>query len=64
MSKQADYEGMSEADLRAYVLQNPSNNEAFHAYVDRVNQENPNRIPMSADDALAEIKKRVSSQSS
>ena len=58
MSK-PDYKIMSEADLRAYVMQNPNDQEAFYAYVDRVNELNPNRIPLSAEDAIAELQRQV-----
>lgn len=58
MSK-PDYKIMSEADLRAYVIQNPDDQEAFYAYVDRVNELNPNRTPMSAEDAIAELQRQV-----
>lgn len=54
-----DYKAMGEADLRAYAIQNPDNQEAFYAYVDRVNELNPNRTPMSASDAIAELQKQV-----
>ncbi len=58
MSK-PDYKIISEADLRAYVMENPNDQEAFYAYVDRVNELNPNRTPMSAEDAIAELQRQV-----
>lgn len=58
MSK-PDYKIMSEADLRAYTIQNPDDQEAFYAYVDRVNELNPDRTPMSAEDAIAELQRQV-----
>jgi hypothetical protein len=58
MSK-PDYKKMSESELRAYVMQNSDDQEAFYAYVDRVNELNPNRTPMSAEDAVAELQRQV-----
>lgn len=58
MSK-PDYKAMSEADLRTYAIQNPDAIEAFHAYVDKVNELNPDRTPMSAEDAIAELQRQV-----
>jgi hypothetical protein len=52
-----NYQAMSEAELRSFVLKNPANTEAFYAYVDKVNAANPNRQPKSPDEALSEIEK-------
>jgi hypothetical protein len=59
-----DYQAMSDAELRSFVLLNPQNQEAFYAYVDRINKANSNRQPKSPEEALAEIEQLVKFQSS
>ncbi|MBN3871702.1 DUF6887 family protein [Nostoc sp. JL33] len=58
--KQTNFMDMTDAELRAYVLQNPDNTEAFHAYVDRLHAANPNPRLMSIEEAEAELERRVS----
>ncbi|WP_416212483.1 DUF6887 family protein [Nostoc sp. ChiQUE01b] len=41
------------------MLQNPSNTEAFHTYVDRLHAANPNPRLMSIEEAEAELERRV-----
>ncbi|BDA74349.1 hypothetical protein CAL7716_085150 [Calothrix sp. PCC 7716] len=61
MSK-PDYKTMSEVNLRAYVVQNPDDQEAFYAYVDRVNDDYPNRTPMSPENAVTELQRRMAQE--
>lgn len=56
---QPNFADMSDTELRAYVLQNPNNTEAFHAYVDRLHAANPNPTLMSIEEAEAELERRV-----
>ncbi len=56
---QPNFANMTDAELRAYVLQNPENTEAFHAYVDRLHTANPNPRLMSIEEAEAELERRV-----
>ncbi|MDZ8030217.1 MULTISPECIES: DUF6887 family protein [unclassified Nostoc] len=56
---QPNFANMTDAELRAYVLQNPENTEAFHAYVDRLHAANPNPRLMSIEEAEAELERRV-----
>ncbi|MBF2016325.1 MAG: hypothetical protein IGS23_14195 [Rivularia sp. T60_A2020_040] len=54
-----NYSNMSKAELRAALLKNPQNTELFHAYIDKSEEENPNKKILSAEEAIAEIKKKV-----
>ncbi|MCW5315773.1 MAG: hypothetical protein V7K14_10265 [Nostoc sp.] len=56
---QPNFVDMTDAELRVYVLQNPNNTEAFHAYVDRLHAANPNPQLMSIEEAEAELERRV-----
>ncbi|MDZ8086718.1 MULTISPECIES: DUF6887 family protein [unclassified Nostoc] len=56
---QPNFANMTDAELRAYVLQNPEKTEAFHAYVDRLHAANPNPRLMSIEEAEAELERRV-----
>nr|WP_232435750.1 hypothetical protein [Rivularia sp. PCC 7116] len=50
---------MSKAQLRAALLKDPQNTELFHAYVDKSEEENPNKRIMSAEEAVAEMRKKA-----
>ncbi len=54
-----NYKNMSEAELRKNLLKNPTDTQLFHAYVDKVNQEHPDRKPMSVEEAIAEMERKV-----
>jgi hypothetical protein len=56
---QPSFTEMSDAELRAYVLQNPNNIEAFHAFVDRLHAANPNPQLLSVEEAEAELERKV-----
>ncbi|WP_427160371.1 DUF6887 family protein [Aliinostoc sp. HNIBRCY26] len=56
---QPNFADMTDAQLRAYVLQNPQNTEAFHAYVDRLHSANPNPQLMKIEEAEIELERRV-----
>lgn len=50
---QPNFEAMTRKELKAYMLAHRSNNEAFYAYMDKVNAEPPTEIfpaPKSLDD--------------
>lgn len=54
-----NYKDMSEDELRKTLLKNPTDTQLFHAYVDKVNQEHPNRKPMSVEEAIAEMERKI-----
>jgi hypothetical protein len=47
---------MTTRELRAYVLANPDNDEAFYAFVDRKHQEVVNPIVIEPDDPDWDVK--------
>lgn len=50
---QPNFEAMTRKELKAYILAHRNNNEAFYAYMDKVNAEPPTEIfpaPKSLDD--------------
>ncbi|MEC4813773.1 MAG: hypothetical protein SAK29_10965 [Scytonema sp. PMC 1069.18] len=52
----SNFEGMSRAELRDYVRQNPQDTEAFHKYVDML-RASPNRITILPDQLDTELPK-------
>jgi len=50
---------MSEEELRAYVLSHRTDDEAFHAYVDRIKQK-PGVVCTTDEEIEAELLKRIS----
>lgn len=41
MSAKPDFSGMTQSELRAYVLDHRNDEEALHAYIDKCRAENP-----------------------
>lgn len=54
-----NYSNMSKAQLRAALLKDPQNTELFHAYLDKSEEENPNKKIMSAEEAVTEMRKKA-----
>ncbi|MGF1490476.1 MAG: hypothetical protein ACFBSE_25580 [Prochloraceae cyanobacterium] len=46
---QINYETMSDEQLKAYFLANRNDNDAFHAYMDRLNQR-PRQVLIAEDE--------------
>lgn len=46
---QANYDAMSDDELKQYFLKHRQNKEAFYAYMDRLNNR-PNRVTIPAND--------------
>ncbi len=57
----SNFEGMTRAELLAYVRQNPHDTEAFHKYVDML-RASPNRITISPDQIDTELPKILSKE--
>lgn len=55
----SNYREMSKAQLRKALLKDPQNTELFHAYVDKSEEENPDKKLLSAEEAIIEIAKKV-----
>jgi hypothetical protein len=51
-----DFKTMTKAELRAYVLQHPEDNEAFYELSDRIRA---NAKPVTIEELEAELRKRV-----
>jgi hypothetical protein len=54
MSANPDFATMNKVELRAYVLDHRSDEEALHAYLDRLHAENPSSRTYQPDDNVAE----------
>lgn len=61
MSVKPNFANMTTIELRAYVLEHRSNEEALHVYLDRLHAENPSSRVYGPDnnvaDAIAEYLK-------
>jgi hypothetical protein len=51
-----DFKAMSRAELRAYVLQNPDDREAFYELSDRIQA---TAKPVTLDELEVELQKRI-----
>jgi hypothetical protein len=54
MSVKPNFKTMTKAELRAYVLEHREDEEALHAYLDKLHAENPNPRVYSPEDNVAE----------
>ncbi|MBW4577460.1 MAG: hypothetical protein KME08_19675 [Aphanothece sp. CMT-3BRIN-NPC111] len=54
MSIKPDFANMSAMELRAYVLEHRDDEEALHAYLDKLHMENPNSRVYRPEDNVAE----------
>lgn len=54
MSVKPDFATMTTLELRAYVLAHRDDEEALHAYLDKLHVENPSSRMYSSEDNVAE----------
>jgi hypothetical protein len=54
MNAKPDFTTMSKFELRAYVLEHRDEEEALHAYLDRLHTENPSSRIYQPDENVAE----------
>jgi hypothetical protein len=54
MSANPDFTTMNKVELRSYILEHRGDEEALHAYLDRLRAENPNSRTYLPDDNVAE----------
>ena len=54
MSVKPDFATMNAIELRAYVLEHREDEEALHAYLDKLHVENPNSRVYRPEDDVAE----------
>ncbi|WP_196522476.1 DUF6887 family protein [Nostoc commune] len=50
--------------LRAYILEHRNDDETFHVYIDRRRVQSPNQVPMTIEEAEAELQRRFGQQAS
>jgi len=50
--------------LRAYILEHRNDDEAFHIYIDRKRAQSPKQVPMTIDEAEAELQRRFGQEAS
>lgn len=54
MSVKSNFEMMTKTQLRAYILEHREDEEALHAYLDKLHAENPNPQVYSPEDNVSE----------
>jgi hypothetical protein len=54
MSIQPDFATMSATELRAYVLEHREDENALHAYLDKLHAENPSSRRYKYDDSVSD----------
>ncbi|BAY83871.1 hypothetical protein NIES267_33650 [Calothrix parasitica NIES-267] len=59
---QLNYETMPDAELLTYVRQHPEDKQAFYTYVDRKRSASGDSVPMSVEEAEAELERRIRKQ--
>ncbi|MFB2770229.1 hypothetical protein ACE1AT_13215 [Pelatocladus sp. BLCC-F211] len=64
MTIKPNFEQMSLDELKAYVLAHRDDDEAFSVYVSRKRAANPNAIPMTIEEAEADLQRRFGQQAS
>jgi hypothetical protein len=60
MTTKPDFQAMPMEDLKAYILANRNDDEAFYVYIDRKHAANPNAVTMTIEQAEAELQRRFS----
>ncbi|MEH2413737.1 DUF6887 family protein [Nostoc sp.] len=59
-----NFQQMPLEQLRAYILEHRNDDEAFHIYIDRRRAQFPNQMPMTIEEAEAELQRRFGQQAS
>ncbi len=62
MTAKPNFQQMSIEQLRAYVLAHRNDEKAFHAYIDRRRAAVINAVPMTIEEAEAELQRRFGQQ--
>ena len=58
MTTKPNFQDMPIEQLKNYVLAHRDDDKAFYAYVDKKRAASPNRVPMTIDEAEAELQRR------
>nr|MBA3922444.1 hypothetical protein [Nostocaceae cyanobacterium] len=58
MTTKPNFQQMPMEQLKAYVLAHRNDDEAFHAYIDRRRAASINTVPMTIEEAEAELQRR------
>ncbi|MFK0735177.1 MAG: DUF6887 family protein [Gloeotrichia echinulata GP01] len=59
-----NFEEMPLEQLRAYILEHRNDDEAFQAYISRRRAQSPNSVPMTIEQAEAELQRLFGQQAS
>ncbi|MBN3949117.1 MULTISPECIES: DUF6887 family protein [unclassified Nostoc] len=59
-----NFQQMPLEQLRAYILEHRNDDEAFHVYIDRRRAQSPKQVPMTIEEAEAELQRRFGQQAS
>ncbi|BAY98846.1 hypothetical protein NIES37_28240 [Tolypothrix tenuis PCC 7101] len=61
---QPNFQQMPLEQLRVYILEHRNDDEAFHVYIDRKRAQSSNHVPMTIEQAEAELQRRFGQQAS
>ncbi|MCC5670574.1 hypothetical protein LC653_44095 [Nostoc sp. CHAB 5784] len=59
-----NFQQMPLEQLRAYILEHRNDDEAFHIYIDRKRAQSPKQMPMTIEEAEADLQRRFGQQAS
>ncbi|MEH2163585.1 MAG: hypothetical protein V7K38_21740 [Nostoc sp.] len=59
-----NFQQMSLEQLRTYILEHRNDDEAFHIYIDRRRAQSPKQVPMTIEEAEADLQRRFGQQAS
>ncbi|MEH2382925.1 MAG: hypothetical protein V7K27_29240 [Nostoc sp.] len=59
-----NFQQMPLEQLRAYILEHRNDDEAFHIYIDRRRAQSPKQVPMTIEEAEADLQRRFGQQAS
>ena len=59
-----NFQQMPLEQLRTYILEHRNDDEAFHIYIDRRRTQSPKQIPMTIEEAEADLQRRFGQQAS
>ncbi|MBN3871069.1 DUF6887 family protein [Nostoc sp. JL33] len=59
-----NFQQMPLEQLKAYILEHRNDDEAFHIYIDRRRAQSPKQVPMTIEEAEADLQRRFGQQAS
>ncbi|BDI18197.1 hypothetical protein ANSO36C_39990 [Nostoc cf. commune SO-36] len=59
-----NFQQMLLEQLRTYILEHRNDDDAFHIYIDRRRAQSPKQMPMTIEEAEADLQRRFGQQAS